>query len=187
MLRISCLGALIAALYGVVHDEVTYTISTEYFTVVKFRQFHYADFGFPVRVFVAEIGALATWWVGFAGGWFMARTLTADRLATSPLPWVLRGFAIMLGCAFVAGVIGYGYGSIGEITTGNSDLAATAASIGVKDIPAFVRVAYIHNAGYLGGLIGLIVAIVILRRKMRRAAALEKLRGLPSGAGRGKE
>ena len=33
---------------------------------------------------------------------------------------------------------------------------------GVEDLPSFVRVAYIHNATYLGGLVGLIVALVII-------------------------
>jgi hypothetical protein len=33
----------------------------------------------------------------------------------------------------------------------------------VTDTWSFVRVAYIHNAGYLGGLIGLILALVMLR------------------------
>jgi hypothetical protein len=72
----------------------------------------------------------------------------------------------MLGCAFLAGVIGYMYGSINEITPVTPGIAASATLLGVTDIPAFVRVGYIHNAGYLGGLIGLIVAIITLRRKV---------------------
>ncbi len=60
MLGYATLGALFAGLYGVVHDEITHSISPEYFTRLKFLQFHYADFGFPPRVFVAEIGFLAT-------------------------------------------------------------------------------------------------------------------------------
>lgn len=66
------MGALIAGLYGTVHDQITYSISLEYFTRLKFAQFHYAEFGLPPRVFVAAIGFLATWWVGFIAGWFIA-------------------------------------------------------------------------------------------------------------------
>ena len=32
----------------------------------------------------------------------------------------------------------------------------------ISDTWSFVRVAYIHNAGYLGGLVGLIVALVVI-------------------------
>jgi len=70
MLGYAVLGALIAGCYGVLHDQITYSISAEYFTRLKFLQFHYADFRFPARVFVAEIGFLATWWVGLIAGWF---------------------------------------------------------------------------------------------------------------------
>src|ERR1043166_5997270 len=59
MLGYALLGALLAGTYGVVHDQVTYSISAEYFTRLKFSQFQRADFGFPPRVFVAEIGFLA--------------------------------------------------------------------------------------------------------------------------------
>ena len=62
MLGIACLGSAIAGLYGVIHDQITYSISAEYFTRLKFIQFRWADIGLPTRAFVAEIGFLATWW-----------------------------------------------------------------------------------------------------------------------------
>ena len=73
MLGYAAAGSLLVGLYGIVHDQVTYSISPEYFTRLKFAQFSYADFGLPNRVFVAEIGFLATWWVGLIAGWFIAR------------------------------------------------------------------------------------------------------------------
>jgi hypothetical protein len=36
---------------------------------------------------------------------------------------------------------------------------------GVRDLPAFVNVAYIHNAGYLGALAGVITALGYLKWK----------------------
>ena len=38
-------GAVLAGCYGALHDQISYTISPEYFTKVKFEQFRYADFG----------------------------------------------------------------------------------------------------------------------------------------------
>lgn len=35
--------------------------------------------------------------------------------------------------------------------------------LGVTDIPRFVRVAYIHNASYAGGLVGLVIAVFYVR------------------------
>jgi len=39
--------------------------------------------------------------------------------------------------------------------------------LGILDLPSFVRVAYIHNASYVGGLIGLVAAIIWLRKQKR--------------------
>lgn len=163
MLGYAVLGALLAGGYGIVHDQITYTISPEYFTRLKFRQFHYADFGLPPRIFVAEIGFLATWWVGFIAGWFVGRTTVPAFPPAMAFRHSWRGFLIILACAFVASDVGYILGLRGSA----GDLSAWqdfAIGRGILDLPGFVRVAYIHNASYLGGLIGLIIAILHLRR-----------------------
>ena len=61
MLGLAAGGALLAGLYGAIHDEITYSLSEEYFTRLKFQQFRGADFGLHPCIFVAEIGFLATW------------------------------------------------------------------------------------------------------------------------------
>ena len=66
---------LIAGLYGALHDQVSFTISPEYFT-----RFKYDQFGFDPQWFggdrhtVALIGFLATWWVGALIGLFLGFT-----------------------------------------------------------------------------------------------------------------
>ena len=102
MLGIAFLGAGIAGLYGIVHDQVTYSISQEYFTRLKFTQFRWANMGLPVRVFVAEIGFLATWWVGLIAGWVLARISAQAVEPRVMLRLSVRGFVIVLGCAFAA-------------------------------------------------------------------------------------
>jgi len=164
MLGYAVMGALIAGLYGVVHDQITYSISPEYFTRLKFFQFHYADFGLPPRYFVAEIGFLATWWVGFIAGWFLARVAVPGAAPTIARSRCCRGFAVILACALAASLVGFG---LGVLRGPNADLSGWqefASRRGIVDLPSFVRVAYIHNASYLGGLIGLVVALVDLHR-----------------------
>src|SRR5438105_3464978 len=83
ILKISALGAVLAGFYGAIHDQLSYTISPEYFTKMKFIQFSYADFGWPQRVFASEVGFLASWWVGGIGGWILAR-FGLDELPNPP-------------------------------------------------------------------------------------------------------
>ena len=168
MLGYAVVGALIAGVYGVFHDQITYSISPEYFTRLKFLQFHYADFGFPARVCVAEIGFLATWWVGLIAGWFLARVAVPALPAEKARSGVFRGFGIIFVGAIIAALVGF---LLGLRLGPDSDLSnwqGFATSRGVVDLPNFVRVAYIHNASYLGGLIGLIVALLHLRRQKNK-------------------
>jgi hypothetical protein len=172
MLGTACLGALIAGLYGIAHDQIMYAISPEYFTRIKFHQFHWADLGWSPRLFVVEIGFLATWWVGFVGGWFLSRVTLPACPPRAAFRLSLRGFAVMIGCAFAGTCGGFLFGLTQDPRPENSGLADLGASLGIADVRSFVRVAYIHNASYLGGLIGLIAALIdaARHRPVREAA-----------------
>jgi len=157
-------GAAIAGLYGILYDQITFTISPEYFTRLKFAQFHYADFGLPQRIFVGEIGFLATWWVGLIAGWLLARVAVPTLPAEQARAQCVRGFAIIIACALIAAAAGFGLGMLLGPDASLSSWQGFADRLGVVDLRSFVRVAYIHNAGYLGGGIGLVIAVVHLRR-----------------------
>lgn len=165
MIGIAFLGALIAGIYGILHDQITYSISHEYFTKFKFYQFHYANFGFSPRVFVCEIGFLATWWVGFFSGWFLARIAVPAWPALVAFRKTLAGFSIILVAAFAAAIVGFFLSLLHS--TDYSDWQDACDRLRVTDIAAFVRVAYIHNAGYIGGLIGLVGALIVLHRQTK--------------------
>lgn len=73
MLLIIGLGPIIGGLYGIIHDQLTYTISPEYYTKFKFYQFGLMDIGneaiFPnPRLEVSAVGFMATWWMGLPIG-----------------------------------------------------------------------------------------------------------------------
>ena len=154
------LGACIAGVYGIIHDQVTYTISFEYYTRVKFRQFTYADFGLPPRVFVGTIGFLATWWVGLFVGWFQARILVPTTVPARVKVHVWRGIAMVFATAVIGGVVGWLWA---EWTLSAKDtiwLVDWEFHFGLEHPRAFYRVACIHNGGYLGALVGFILALV---------------------------
>lgn len=60
--------AIIAAgIFGILHDEITYSISPEYFTKFKFLQFQVGE-AVPYRSGAAIVGFKATWWTGLLIG-----------------------------------------------------------------------------------------------------------------------
>ncbi len=165
MLAISVLGALVAGAYGILHDQITYSISPEYFTKMKFAQFYYANFHHSDRVFAATIGFLATWWVGFAAGWFIARITVPQTSKDTAIKQSLYGFAVIFGFAIAAAFIGFILGILH--TADYSYWAPLTQMLSITEVPDFVTVAYIHNASYIGGVIGLIASIILIKRRIR--------------------
>jgi hypothetical protein len=170
MLRFAVIGALVAGAFGTVHDQVTYTISPEYFTRMKFSQFAYADFGFPPRVFVVEIGFLASWWVGFFVGWFLGRVAVPRFGADEAKRRVYHGFAITFGCATAGALLGWAIGNA-LAAKPPAAIADVAWALGVRDLAAFTRVACIHYGSYGGAALGLLTSFLVLHRGMHPTAA----------------
>lgn len=163
MLVVALIGALVAGAYGIVHDQITYTISPEYFTQLKFPQFHYADFGWGDRAFAATIGFLASWWVGGVAGWLLARRLLPQQPRRAAYRQLVLGFACVLTMGVIFGGGGYVYGLWRGPDADYSAWQWAVQRLQVQDLWAFVRVAYIHNASYLGGLAGLVIALLTIR------------------------
>jgi hypothetical protein len=161
IIAVTAVGGIVAGAYGVIHDQVTYSISAEYFTRLKFDQFRYADLGLGERVFVGTIGFLATWWVGCIMAWFLARRL----IPSQPRPVAYRQIRAAFGCVFAIcllfGALAFVYGVLREPAPEYSSLSVPPPDI--DDIRAFVRVSHIHSASYLGGVIGFILALVTIR------------------------
>lgn len=153
---------MIAGCFGSLHDQITYTISPEYFTRMKFDQFRAADFGFPPRVFVAEIGFLATWWVGSIAAWFLARI--ALRKFRSPEREVLKALVVVIAITTFTAVCGYFAGP--PLLADRPGWADALQEMGVTDTRAFHQVAAIHLGSYAGALLGWIAMMrVFLKRR----------------------
>ncbi|HYF36245.1 MAG TPA: hypothetical protein VD994_13205 [Prosthecobacter sp.] len=168
LLMFGVAGAVIAGLYGVVHDQVTYTLAPEYFTRLKFGQFAYLNRAQPVRVIVAEIGFLATWWVGFFSMWFMGRITVPHESPRRAAKRSFKGVMMIVVTALASAIIAYAIAP----EPGDERLmnwGPLGQELGITNLSAFVRVAYIHNGSYLGGLLGLIGALVWLRVTRRPA------------------
>lgn len=163
MIGVALVGALIAGVYGVLHDQITYSISPEYFTKLKFAQFHYADVGLGDRFFASTIGFIATSCVGLAAAWFLARRLIPNQPRDRAYRQIRSGFASVFAFGFLFASLGYAYGLWRGPDANYSSWDWAIQKFRIVDSWSFVRVAYIHNAGYLGGLTGLIVALVLIR------------------------
>jgi hypothetical protein len=170
MCRVALIGAMIAGVYGVLHYQITYSISPEYFTNLKFEQFHWADVGLGDRVFASTIGFLATSCVGLISAWFLARRFIPRQPRSHAYRQICMGFACVLACGMSFGLLGFAYGLWRGPVADYSSWAWAFQKFHITETWSFVRVVYIHNAGYLGGAIGLIVALTTIRPRRKRLA-----------------
>ena len=164
------LAVLVAGLFGAVHDQISYTVSYEYFAKFKFMQFAWLGSGQADRVRVAEIGFMASWWMGIPLGFltgiagFVHREIAQMRRALWLSLPLIAGFTLLFA---LSGLV-YGF-----LVTANLDLADYPERFipPVLEQPRrFICVGYMHNCAYLGGALAIPVAWVfhlLYRRRCR--------------------
>lgn len=162
-----CLAVLAAVVYGVVNDQVTISLSPEYFTVFKRHQFGLLLESLGLgeaapRVQAIAIGTAATWWFGLLLGLMVAVAGTWGRSPRLTTRQFLRAVGLVmlvtLGTSLVFGAVGYvrapGLPGIG------TEAAARYWPFldGIREQRAAFGVGCWHDGAYLGGLVGTIIA-----------------------------
>ncbi len=154
-------AAIIAGVYGSIHDQISYSFSNEYFTKFKFIQFSTPWAYDSPRIGAAYVGFMATWWMGFLifsilglfGFMFPSPKLMALNL--------VKSFIVVTIVALFTGLVGLGYGYYQINETTITQYNSWVSSSVVNPIQ-FVRVGFMHNASYLGGLTGLVSGVIYL-------------------------
>lgn len=163
------LGVLIAALYGALHDQVTYTISPEYYTRFKYGQFGVEPEWFGGhRPTVAVIGAWATWWMGFFISIILGLISLGFRNHKRMFTSIFKAIFLTIACTILTEIVG----GIAGVVTASADADWIPAE--VTDKKAFYIVGFIHDFAYLGGVLGLvagIVYVILAKRKEEKQLA----------------
>lgn len=155
------LSPLIGGIYGIIHDQLTYTISPEYYTKFKFYQFGFAVSGDEFipdspRLFVSGVGFLATWWVGLIIGIILGLVGFIHKDGKTMMNITIKAILLTIMIALIVGVTGLLYGKF--------HLAETGVRWNLRenliDKENFIAVGSMHNFSYLGGLIGMIISII---------------------------
>lgn len=148
---------LISGFFGIIHDQITYSISDEYYSKFKFIQFGLIEEGDALpanpRVCVSIVGFLATWWTGLFIGIIYGTILMFFKKVNLSYKIYFRAIAITLSTTIIISIAGYF----------NGKYFITATELhwyfpkNLIDQKSFIVVGSIHNASYLGGLIGLLL------------------------------
>lgn len=160
-----CIAA--AVIYGIVHDQITVRVCVEYFTIG-----HPDIFGTDSPTLLAfGWGIVATWWAGVLIGFPLAFTSRLGsypkRSAGSLVVPILKLLGVMACCAAVAGLIGFGLATLGNVWL----VGPLAELVPREKHRYFLADLWAHNASYLSGFSGGIVLAmkVWLSRKSLQA------------------
>lgn len=158
------LACTLAGSYGVVHDQISYTVSPDYYHAFKFHQFR-IDEPYRNRLGAVVVGWGATWWMGVVIALPILSVGWTFREAKLYAKHSMRAFTVAAGTALVFSIGALIYASI---AIGSENLPAYWYPDQPIDRVAFARVGTMHNFSYLGGFLGIFTAIVYLAVARKR-------------------
>lgn len=146
-----------AAIYGVVHDQITASFPTESPTLLAIGW-----------------GIVATWWMGaFLGVLLAIATRAGSRhplTAREVFPYIVRLLVVMAVCAVVSGLVGFSLAKRGAVSP--PDFIVGIPSINVSN---FMADWFAHTAAYASGFFGgLAVCVLVYRKRMQVGRALDR-------------
>ncbi|HUB27384.1 MAG TPA: hypothetical protein VL992_18305 [Tepidisphaeraceae bacterium] len=149
---------VMAGAYGALHDQISYTVSPEYFTRFKFIKFQLLDETVPPRVRAAEVGVLASWWMGIPLGILTGLVGFIHRDTKVMIRSLAWSLVIMPVFALLFSLSGLLYGYLQTRTIDPSAYSDWYIPDGVQNLRNYICAGYMHGAGYLGGALAVPVA-----------------------------
>jgi len=186
LILILIIAPILGGIYGILHDQITYSISNEYYTKFKFIQFGLENWGLGQNIgtennaeiilksprFGASIvGTLATWWVGMIIGIILGLVGLIHKNGKNMFRTTMKAFLLTTGIALLTGIIGLGYGKL-FLTENRPNWNLPENLI---DFDNFIMVGSMHNFSYLGGLIGLIIGIIYSAKQIKNNATQQRV------------
>lgn len=166
VLILSGTAVLLAALFGALHNQLSYTVAPEYFTKFKFPQFGIA--APSPRLGASLVGVLASWWMGIPIGLALGVTSLKLTRPTERLREALRACGVVLAVTILVGLGGLFIATRQVSARGASAAEGMIMPESVVDRAAFYRAGVMHGSSYLGGISGVVIGMGYLAMRSRR-------------------
>jgi hypothetical protein len=144
-------------LYGILHNQISYTVSPEYFTKFKFLTFDLVDVDLPERVRASIVGFYASWWMGMPIGALIALPGFAQRGYKEMFSVSFRAMLLAVGFTLLFGLCGLIYGYYETASIDLTEYGNWYIPSGAVDLRRFLCAGYMHNSAYIGGTLSIFV------------------------------
>jgi hypothetical protein len=170
-------AVILASLYGIVHDQITYGISSEYYTKFKFYQFGLIEspnaFVSNPREMAVIVGVMATWWMGLLIGLLLYIAAFNIRPAGYNISVIVKAMLLTILVTFLVGLSGLVYGLLFLSGQTKENLKYLELPENLENIDRYLMVGTMHNFSYMGGTMGLIAAILYIKKRKRSLNVLQ--------------
>jgi hypothetical protein len=163
-------ACIVAGAYGALHDQISYTVAPSYYHDFKFIQFA-IDPALHNRLGASIVGWNATWWMGMLIGlplYIAGLFIRDDREFCRQY---LRSAIIVVATALLIGLAALAFVFV-AIDEHHAPIWMTGRL--VSDPVAFARVGTMHNYAYVGGFVGLLLALGSMIMAARRSGRPKK-------------
>lgn len=143
----------IAGIYGFIHDQITFSISEEFFTKVRFNEFDLPKNWSPA-IKAGIIGIFTAAKAGIPLGIVLTAVGKIHRKDSDLLSYTVYAYMITMFTAFACTLI-----AIYLPQTPERLMEAVTLPMNINDPISFQRVVTINNFGYAGGVIGMLMGI----------------------------
>jgi len=143
-------GTLLAGVYGALYDQVTYSISPEFFIKMRFTSLNVAE-PTNIRWEVAKIGFQNAWRVGFLLGLVLSLTSFIHPSLKNRIKFTLQGFGISLFLGLIFAFLAYLFVE--------SSVLTDPLTPSILDKQAYRKVELMNNYSHVGAIIGMFLGI----------------------------
>jgi hypothetical protein len=158
-----------AGIFGILLDQLTYTVSPEYFTQYKFPLYNINPYEFGGdRMTAVVIGFRATWWMGFLIGTGIGCTGFIYENRRQRRWNVFIAILIVFCTTVLMGLTGFFYGEVVEV----NDMIDRTLIRNLANPVDFIVVGSIHQHSYVGAFLGMLLGISFLFTQKAKANLL---------------
>jgi len=152
------IAVILASLYGIIHNQISYTVSSEYFTKLKFIQFGLLDTAIAERVRASMVGFLASWWMGIPIGVLISAVGFIHKGYKRMFKISFRSMLVAIIFTMFFGLCGLVYGYFQTSSINLNEYYGWRIPENIENIRRFLCAGYMHNSAYLGGVLSIFIA-----------------------------
>lgn len=155
---------IIASLFGAMHNQISYSVSSEFFTDFLFGNFGTNEWNLKnERLEASIIGIIGSYWFGLILGIIYVIIFLFMKTENN-LKYIKNAILINIGFAFLGSFIAYLIAKF-FVSYENSGVFI---DFGTQNPQNYLEAAFMHTGSYIGGIAGIVAGIIYLLKSNQK-------------------